>query len=114
MSNISELINKRENLLIEIIGVTADLKEYTKHPVETVDLEQIKYQYGFILRQIKEIDHKISFIARSQLVTLEIDFELLEKQQKDSLPKENFNINDLPKLHFSMFDNSPALKRPFK
>jgi hypothetical protein len=113
MANFKELTQKRENLLIQIIGVADDLKEFIKYPCETVDIEQIKYQYDFILREIKEIDEKLKFILLSQSQTLRVDFELLQKQQKEFLPKENFNVNDLPKEHFSMFEKAPLVQYPF-
>jgi hypothetical protein len=103
MATINELNQKRENLLIQIAGVTADLREYTKFPVETVDIEQIKYQYGFILREIKQVDEKLKFILLSQSETLKADFGIIEKEIKETISKKEFTVNDLPKLHFSFF-----------
>ncbi|MDI5898750.1 hypothetical protein [Flavobacterium yafengii] len=104
MSTIIELTRKRENLFIEIANVTLDLKEYTKYPVETVDVEQIKYKYGFILREIKEIDHKLKFIFLSQSETLKTDLQLLDKEIIESVSKNRFSVNDLPKNHCLLFD----------
>jgi hypothetical protein len=104
MATINELFNKRENLLFQIAGVREDLKEYTKYPVETVDVEQIKYQYDFILREIKEIDEKLKFIFIAQCETLKTDLQLLDKQIKESVSEKKFTVTDLPKLHYSMFD----------
>nr|WP_314896783.1 hypothetical protein [uncultured Flavobacterium sp.] len=104
MATINELTRQRENLLIQIIGVTADLKEYTKFPVETVDVEQIKYQYGFILREIKQIDEKLKFIFLTQSETLKTELQIIDKEIIESISKNRFTVTDLPKLHFSMFD----------
>ncbi|TRW98495.1 hypothetical protein [Flavobacterium gawalongense] len=104
MATINELTRKRENLLIQIAGVTADLKEYTKYPVETIDVEQIKYQYGFILREIKDIDEKLKFIFLTQSETLKTDLEIMDKEMIESVAKNRFTVTDLPKLHYSMFD----------
>lgn len=106
MSIIIELIRKRENLLIQIIEVTADLKEYAKFPCETVDLEQIKYQYDFILREIKQIDDKLKFIFLSQSETLKTDLRIIGKEIIESISKNRFSVNDLPKNHFSVFTES--------
>ncbi|MFV8389811.1 hypothetical protein [Flavobacterium sp. LB1P71] len=108
MSTINELIRQRENLFIQIIGVTADLKEYTKFPVETVDVEQIKYQYGFILREIRQIDDKLKFIFLSQSQTLKADLEIMDKEMIESISKNKFTVNDLPKNHYSLF-NEPFI-----
>lgn len=104
MSTINELTRKRENLLIELSFVTLDLKEYTKYPVETIDVEQIKYQYGFILREIKEIDEKLKFIFASQSETLKTDLYIMDKEIIKSIAKHRFSVSDLPKNHFSLFD----------
>ncbi len=50
---IQELQTKRETLIIQIKVIKDDLREYTKFPVDTVDVEQIKYQYSYILREIR-------------------------------------------------------------
>jgi hypothetical protein len=105
MTAINELNQKRENLLIQIAGVTADLREYIKFPVETVDIEQIKYQYGFILREIKQLDEKIKFILLSKSETLKADLEIMDKEIKESISEKEFTINDVPKLHWSMFED---------
>ena len=106
MSTIIELTQKRENLLIQIASVTLDLKEYTRYPVETVDVEQIKYQYGFILREIKQVDEKLKFIFISQSETLKTDLQIIDKEIVESIAKNRFTVTDLPKLHFSMFNES--------
>ena len=103
MSTINQLTQKRENLLIQIASVTLDLKEYTKFPCETVDVEQIKYQYGFILREIKQIDEKLKFIFLSQSETLKTDLKIIDKEIIESISKNRFSVNDLPKNHFSLF-----------
>lgn len=105
MSIIIELIRKRENLLIQIIEVTADLKEYAKFPCETVDLEQIKYQYDFILREIKQIDDKLKFIFLSQSETLKTDLRIIGKEIIESISKNRFSVNDLPKIIFPYLPN---------
>lgn len=104
MSTIIELTRQRENLLIQIASVTLDLKEYTKYPVETVDVEQIKYQYGFILREIKDIDEKLKFIFVAQSETLKSDLLLMDKKLKEIIVQKKFTVGDLPKLYYSMFD----------
>lgn len=108
MSTIIELTQKRENLLIQIASVTLDLKEYTKYPVETVDVEQIKYQYGFILREIKQIDEKLKFIFLSQSEILKADLQIMDKEIIESISKNRFTVNDLPKNHYSLF-NEPII-----
>ena len=108
MSMIVELTKKRENLLIEIASVTMDLREYISYPVETVDIEQIKYQYGFILREIKEIDSKIKFIFLSQSETLKTDLLIIDNKLKEIIVEKKFTVGDLPKLHHSMF-NEPFI-----
>ncbi|RTY69685.1 hypothetical protein [Flavobacterium sp. LB2P53] len=104
MCTINELTQKRENLLFQIASVTLDLKEYTKYPVETVDIEQIKYKYGFILREIKQVDEKLKFIFLTQSETLKTDLHMMDKEIIESIAKNRLTVNDLSKLHFSMFD----------
>lgn len=102
MATINELQLKRENLLIQIGSVTYDLREYTKYPCETVDLENIKNQYSFILREIKQIDEKIKFLFNCQLLTLETDLKIMEKE---IITCEKVNIfASSQKTAFSLFD----------
>ena len=102
MCTINELTQKRENLLIQIGSVTYDLREYTKYPCETIDLDNIKNQYSFILREIKQIDEKIKFILRSQFLTLETDLIIMEKE---IITCEKVNIfASSQKTAFSLFD----------
>lgn len=103
MATLSELQKKRESLLIDIASITFDLKEYIKYPVESVDIEQIKHQYGFILRQIKEIDNHIKFILLSQIENLNVGFKNLETLLQIETSKNKFTAADLPKNHFSLF-----------
>jgi hypothetical protein len=105
MNIINELTQKRENLLVEIASVTTDLKEYIKYPVETVCVEQIKYKYGFILREIKDIDAKLRFILLSQSETLKTDLDVMDKEVEKSVSEKRFIVNDVPKLHWSMFED---------
>jgi len=106
MANLKELQEKRESLLIEIASVTHDLQEFTKHPCETVDVEQIKYQYGFILREIKKIDDSVKNILLSQMEILNVDFKNLETLLKIEQSKETFSASDLPKNHYSLWENT--------
>lgn len=108
MATVFELLQKRDLLYIQIAGVTADLKEYTQFPVETVDIEQIKYQYLFILREIKQADDSLKGIFLAQFETLKFDFELISKKIIENLSEKKFTVGDLPKLHFSMF-NEPFI-----
>lgn len=104
MATLKQLHEKREALLVEIASVTYDLKEYTKFPCESVDIESIKYQYGFILRQIKEIDNGIKIILLSQVENLDVSFKNLETLLQIEESKRRFTVADLPKKHYSMFD----------
>lgn len=102
MATINELQLKRENLLIQIASVTYDLREYTKYPCETIDLENIKNQYSFILREIKQIDEKIKHIHKFQLFALETALTMIEKEISAS---ETVNIfASSQKTAFSLFD----------
>ena len=107
---INQLITEREKLLFQIASVTQDLKEYIKYPVETVDIEQIKYLYGFILREIKLIDEKLKNILLIQSETLIKSFSIFNNDIIISISKKKFTVNDLPKHHFSMFPTDINLK----
>lgn len=104
MSTINHLTQKRENLLIEIYTVTQDLKEYSRYPCDTIDIQQIKYQYDFILREIRQIDEKLKFIFLSQSETLKTDLLIIEKKIKENILEKKFTVGDLPRFHHSLFD----------
>lgn len=101
---IQELQTKRETLIIQITVIKDDLREYTKFPVDTVDVEQIKYQYSYILREIKEIDYKIKTILLSTSTSLNDDFAILKSKVIEKQKEKVFTIDDLPKKHYSFFD----------
>ena len=67
MSTILLLIQKRENLLLELAGLNHDLNEYSKNPVETVDLLGLKYQHDFTMREIKNVGQQINVFFNSQI-----------------------------------------------
>lgn len=108
MSTISELTQKRELLLVQIACITDDLREYSKYPVETIDIEQIKYQYAFIQREIKQIDDKLKFILLAQSETLITVFQLIDKKIIENIKEKKFTAGDLPKNHYSLF-NEPFI-----
>lgn len=104
MSTIVELNGVRQMLLVQISTIIADLKEFTQSPCETVNVEQIKYQYQFVLRQIVETDNKIKTIILAQMQALKVDYRNLEIQL-ELLEKDKFSVLDLPKYHYSMFND---------
>lgn len=103
MATLKELQEKRENKLIEIASIRHDLKEYTNYPCESVDIEQIKYQYGFVFNEIKQIDNQIKTIILSEMESLSADFKnlktLLEIEQK----KTSVLVSELPEKKPNMF-----------
>lgn len=106
MATLKELQEQRENLFIQIAVVTHDLIEFTKCPCETVDIEQIKHQYSFILREIKQVDNCIKIILTSQLQTLHTDYKNLETLLQVEQSKIKFDSSYLPKNHYSLWENS--------
>lgn len=108
MSTIILLIQKRENLLMELAGLNHDLNEYSKNPVETVDLLGLKYQHDFTIREIKKIGQQINIFFNSQISNYKSKFLETEKKITEALSKKEFTVKDLPRYHFSMFE-TPTL-----
>ena len=73
MCKILELIQKRDNLIIELACLNHDLNEYSSYPVETVDLEQLKYQHSFVIKEIQQIARKIAAITEKSHESLKVD-----------------------------------------
>lgn len=103
MSTILLLIQKRDNLILELAGLNHDLNEYSKHPVETVDLIQLKYQHSFILKEIQQIAQKINSSFNSEISNYTSKFIETEKKITEAIAKKEFTVNDLPKSHYSLF-----------
>ena len=103
MSKIIELIQKRDNLILELACLNHDLIEYSKYPVETVNLEQLKYQHSFIIKEIQRIAQQINSSFNSQVSNYKNQFIQTEKKIIEAVSKKEFTINDLPKLHHSFF-----------
>ncbi|KRD57704.1 hypothetical protein ASE40_15175 [Flavobacterium sp. Root935] len=106
MSTILLLIQKRENLLLELAGLNHDLNEYSKNPVETVDLLGLKYQHDFTIREIKNIGQQINVFFNSQISNYRQKFFEVEKKITEAISKKEFTINDLPKNHYSLWQDS--------
>ncbi|TPG37570.1 hypothetical protein [Flavobacterium pectinovorum] len=108
MSTIQILIQKRENLILELAGLNHDLNEYSKNPVETVDLIGLKYQHDFTIREITKIGQQINVFFNSQISNYRSKFFEIEKKITEAVSKKEFTVADLPKYHFSMFE-TPTL-----
>lgn len=105
MSEILKLIQKRENLIFELASLNFDLNEYSKNPVETVDLIGLKYQHDFLIKEIQQIAQKINVLSNSQINLYKTKFLEFEKKISESLSQKQFTVNDLPKHHWSMFQD---------
>lgn len=105
MCKILELIQKRDNLIIELASLNHDLNEYSNYPVETVDLEQLKYQHSFVIKEIQQIAQKINSSFNSQVSNYKNQFIQTEKKITEAVSKKEFTINDLPKNNYSLWQN---------
>ncbi|MFH6996445.1 hypothetical protein ACHRVZ_00855 [Flavobacterium sp. FlaQc-57] len=105
MSTILLLIQKRENLILELAGLNYDLNEYSKNPVETVDLIGLKHQHDFTIREITKIGQQINVFFNSQVSNYKNKFFEIEKKITEAVSKKEFTINDLPKNHYSLWQN---------
>ena len=106
MSTIILLIQKRENLLLELAGLNHDLNEYSKNPVETVDLLGLKHQHDFTIREIKQIGQQINVFFNSQISNYKQKFFEIEKKITEAISKKEFTIHDLQKNHYSLWQDS--------
>lgn len=106
MSKILQLIQKRDNLILELASLNHDLNEYSKNPVETVDLIGLKYQHDFVIREIKKIGQQINIFFNSQISNYKQKFFEVEKKITEAISKKEFTINDLPKNHYSLWQDS--------
>ena len=105
MSTIILLIQKRENLLLELAGLNHDLNEYSKNPVETVDLIGLKYQHDFTIREITKVGRQINVFFNSQISNYKNKFFEIEKKITEAVSKKEFSIKDLPKNHYLLWQN---------
>lgn len=106
MSTIILLIQKRENLLLELAGLNHDLNEYSKNPVETVDLIGLKHQHDFTIREITKIGQQINVFFNSQISNYKQKFFEVEKKITEAISKKEFTMHDLPKNHYSLWQDS--------
>lgn len=106
MSTILLLIQKRENLIMELAGLNHDLNEYSKNPVDTVDLLSLKYQHNFTIQEIIKIGHQINSLFNHEISNYKQKFFEVEKKITEAISKKEFTINDLPKNHYSFWQNS--------
>lgn len=96
----------RENLLVQLASLNHDLIEYSKNPVETVDLIGLKYQHSFTLKEIQRVDQQIKTCINSQYLNYKNQFIQTEKKINEAVEKKKeFSVSDLPKNHFSFWQN---------
>lgn len=96
---LQNMIDVRAHLRKCFLGLCIDFREYLKRPVETVSIEQVKYQLDFTLREIRQIDTKITNLMANELRVCESavsdDFEKLQKVAPlvdvDKLPLRPFD-----------------------
>ena len=106
MSAIQKLLSKKDGLLIQIACIVNDLREYTNNPVETVPVDQLHYQYDFIIKEIRHIDRKLYELFNKQSLFFESQNFQLKKLTEKATSTIVFTVKDLPKLHFSMFEKT--------
>ncbi|WP_310560612.1 hypothetical protein [Flavobacterium sp.] len=94
MATISQFIKQRESKYFELVVLKDDIQEFIKSPVETVSIDNLKYQYGFLLREINNIDASIKNIILCQIETAKLDLKNLETQL--TMLPQPFHISDLP------------------
>lgn len=105
MSEITKLLQKKDSLLIQIACLENDINEYINHPVETVSIQQLHYQYDFIIQEILDIDTIINIKFSNQRLSLNLQNSYLKKLTNKATSSIVFTINDVPKIHFSMFED---------
>lgn len=105
MSEITKLLQKKDGLLIQLACLVDDIKEYIGHPVETVSIQQLHYQYDFIIKEISEINSKIYSEFNRHITFFCIQNLELKKLTQKATSSIVFTVNDVPKIHFSMFED---------
>ncbi|RUT68760.1 hypothetical protein D0817_19280 [Flavobacterium cupreum] len=106
MTEIQKLFSKKDALLVQLACIQNDINDYITHPVETVSIQQIHYQYEFIIKEIRRIDTKIYDLFNKQSLSLALKNRDLKKLTDIATSTFLFTVKDLPKLHFLMFNNS--------
>jgi hypothetical protein len=103
---ISELLKKRERLVLSLSCLMQDYREFLKTPTESVSLDNIKYQIDFDMRELKNLDAQIKqslsqSYASASVSATDLYNKVLAKQNET----KPFGVEDLPKYHYSMFQN---------
>ncbi|TRX16732.1 hypothetical protein [Flavobacterium franklandianum] len=80
MATIPEFIKQRESKYFDLVVLKDDIQEFIKSPVDTVSIHYLKYQYAFLLLEIKNIDASIKNIILCQIETAKLDLKNLETQ----------------------------------
>ncbi|MGO4770408.1 hypothetical protein ACEN2I_02005 [Flavobacterium sp. W22_SRS_FK3] len=109
MSEIQKLLAKKDGLLIEIACIVEDLNEYVNYPVETVSVDQLHYQYDFIIKEIVKINREINLEHIKHALSFHSQNVELKKLTEKATSSIVFTVKDLPKLHFSMFETPNLL-----
>lgn len=94
MATIPEFQKQRENKYLSLVLLKDEIKDYIKNPVETVPIDNLKYQFDFLIREIKIIDTSIRTIILSQIETAKLDLKNLELQL--SFVPKPFSVDVLP------------------
>lgn len=94
MATLNELIVERNSKKLSLGYLKFDIEEFIKCPVETVSIDNLKYQYDFLLREIKNIDDRIKIILTSESQSFKDDIKrFLDKLSKIPSP---FDVSELP------------------
>jgi hypothetical protein len=106
MSEIIKLLAKKDNLLIQLACLVNDINEYINYPVETVSVQDMHYQYDFIVSEIGLINRKIYFEFNRQTMFFRSQHLDLKKLTEKATSTIVFTVKDLPKSHYSLWENS--------
>jgi hypothetical protein len=94
MKTLNELIVDRNYKKLSLGYLKFDIEEFIKSPVETVSIDNLKYQYDFLLREIKNIDDRIKIILASESRSYKEDLKkFVDKLSNIPSP---FDVADLP------------------
>ncbi len=94
MQTILELQKKREYHYKELVFLKDDIQQFLKNPSDDVNPNDLVFRYGFILRQIENLDFKLKSIFLSQIQSSKLDLKNLETMF--SLIPAPFDVKDLP------------------
>jgi len=87
MATIKELLDKRDFLQLDLSQIEYSLIDFKENPDPATDVENLKYQVGFVIKQIEKINDQVNIALKKQT-------SFYREREKEYFKLQHFTYTD--------------------